>query len=54
MEDADLGDTSLRIMHDVAPDDLSGGTKEHIKEPGLITGLTTLQLWSYAAGIMLG
>lgn len=54
MEDPDFGDTSIRIMHDAAPDDLSGGMKAHIKEPSLITGLTTLQLWSYAAGIMLG
>lgn len=43
MEDPDLGDTSIRIMHDVAPDVPSGGTKARIQEPGLITGLTTLQ-----------
>lgn len=43
MEDPDLGDTSIRIMHDVAPDELSEGTKARIQEPGLITGLTTLQ-----------
>lgn len=43
MEEPDLGDTSIRIMHDVAPDELSGDTKTCIQEPGLITGLTTFQ-----------